>query len=747
MSHGRGTRVLKAISSPLRLQVLNLLYDRGPLPYTKIMSVLRLSPTSDAGKFAYHLKFLLNTDLIEPDVETRKYRLTELGQMLIGVAENIDERVSKRRKMFVRTSRLAIEEFDRNKIALSLVKEAGVPLDLAQKISRETEERLSEFKTKYLTAPLIREFVNAILIEKGLEEYRHKLTRLGIPVYDVTELIKSTGALSLGVETIHKAAGDRVIEEYTLLNVLPRDIADAHLSGYLHINNLGCWVLKPNEFLHDLRLFLQRGLNIERTGFIGPSYISPKNFESALLITSNVLKAAATDISGEQTIDFFNIFLAPFVRGLPPERIKEGLNFFISDLNHSSSGEGRPIMASVGLEFVVPNFLREKEAIGLGGKRIGCYADYVEESRLIASLLLDMMFEDERHKPVFNPSLIIKIRPDVLENRGCETLLLQSHKLAAERGLPYFANLCPKVQKHASYSATGCRFSDDWRGDWELDTLRTGSIDSVIINLPRAAYEAGRNKARFIKLLDEQLELSIRALEIKYLTIRQREREGLLPFLMRKVDGDQYFRIENGTRLIGFVGLNEAIESLSGKGIWEDEGLDLAEETVRYLSESVEKRAKKPETRGSLSMMSNPNAARRLAELDVQKYGWSTVRIQGTKEQPFYTNTVAAPLSSDISLDKRLKIEEKFHRLCPGSHLAILQLENSNLDTKELLSTTKRLVKTFDVGLYTYNRNIAYCTNCEKIFNGTLPKCPTCGSVNKLVRFGHVPSKYLPSSY
>src|SRR3990170_5624122 len=110
MSHGRGTRVLKAISSPLRLQILNLLYERGPLPYTKIMSVIRLSPTRDAGKFAYHLKFLLNADLIEPDEETRKYRLTELGQMLIGVVENIDERVSKKRKMFVRTSRLAIEE-------------------------------------------------------------------------------------------------------------------------------------------------------------------------------------------------------------------------------------------------------------------------------------------------------------------------------------------------------------------------------------------------------------------------------------------------------------------------------------------------------------------------------------------------------------------------------------------------------------------------------------------------------------
>jgi len=248
-----GLRVLKAVSSPMRFKVLNLLLDKGPISYTEIMKILRLNPTRDAGRFAYHLKYLLKEDLIEPDAEARKYRLTDLGRTIIDMAEDIEKHFFKRKKMLVRTSRLAMEEFDRNKIINSLVREANVPIDLAQKIARETEGRLSEFKTKYLTAPLIREFVNAVLVEKGLEEHRHKLTRLGLPVYDVTQLIRSKGTASLGVEAVHKAAGDAVLGEYTLLNVLPRDIADAHLSGRLHLNNLGCWILKPNEFMHDLR--------------------------------------------------------------------------------------------------------------------------------------------------------------------------------------------------------------------------------------------------------------------------------------------------------------------------------------------------------------------------------------------------------------------------------------------------------------------------------------------------------------
>jgi len=161
-------KVLKAASSTLRLQALNLLYEKGPLSYTEMMNILKLTPTRDAGRFAYHLKTLLKTDLIEPDTDTKKYRLTDLGKTMINFREDIEKQYFKRKKMLVRTSRFSMEEFDRNKIADSLIKEAEVPVDQAQKIARETERHLSQFKTKYLTAPLIREIVNTILIQKDL---------------------------------------------------------------------------------------------------------------------------------------------------------------------------------------------------------------------------------------------------------------------------------------------------------------------------------------------------------------------------------------------------------------------------------------------------------------------------------------------------------------------------------------------------------------------------------------------------
>jgi ribonucleoside-triphosphate reductase len=733
-----GLKVLKAASSSLRMQLLITLVEKGPQSYTDLMKVLKLNPSRDAGRFAYHLKYLLSADLIEPDVDNKEYRLTDLGKTMINFTEDIRQQFLQRKKIFVRTSRLAMEEFDRSKIAEALVKEASVPVFQAQKIARETEKRLLEFKTKYLTAPLIREMVNAILVEKGLEEYRHKLTRLGLPVYDVNQLIDSTYAKAQGTEAIHKAAADAVMEEYTLLNVLPRDIADAHLSGSLHLKHLGTWVLKPGQFMHDLRFFLQNGLSRRSMNLQEPSYSPPKSLEAALITASNVLKIADVETSGEQTIDFFNIFLAPFSQNLSEERVREALKLFVTNLSHPLSC-GSSVGASLGVEFIVPEFLKEQKAIGPEGKVVGCYGDFADESRRLASLIIEVMFADDRNKPVFNPRLIIKIRPEVLKDPDYVNLLFESHKLAAETGLPYFANLCSPEQANASYTSTGFRLASDWRNDWELDTMQTGSVDTVIINLPRVMYEAGGKEANFFRVLDDQLEMALRALDIKYRTIKQREREQMLPFLMQKTDGDQYFRIENAARLVSFVGLNETIQAFFDKPLKLDgETLDFAKKTVSYLSSEIKRYSKKPETRAVLAMVPASDAAKRLAELDAERYGWAKVRARGTREKPFYTDLVALPLNLDASWKDRMRVEEQFHSLTTGGHLAVFPLADETQKPDELLSITREIAGNYGVGLYAFNKNIAYCASCQQIYYGELEKCPSCGSVNMLQSFSRV---------
>ena len=732
--------MLKAVGSGIRLQVLTLLYDKGSLSYTEIMTNLKLNQSKDAGKFAYHLKFLLRTDLIEPDLETRKYRLTDLGKMIVDIAEEIERHTFKRKKTMVRTSRLAMEEFDRNKIALSLIKEANVPVSQAQKIAREAEKRLQAFKTKYLTAPLIREIVNTILLEKGLEDYRHKLTRLGVPVYDVSQLIKNTANTNApSVETVHRKTGDAVIEEYTLLSVLPREVADAHVSGAINLDNLGTWILKPNEIMHDLRCFMKNGNHNGNASSASGLRRPPKNLDQLLAFILNVLRWTSGEISGEQTIDYFNLFLAPFTKDVPLEEVKEKLRLLIDSLTQETQ-----ITATLGLELVVPDFLKEKETIGPEGNTNGPYKDFENESRRLALTLLELILEESKEKPVFNPSIVIKLRPEALNNSECQPILLRAHQLAGLLGTPYFANMATEKQGFGSYAATGSRLGVEWKGDWELDTLQTGNIDDVAINLPRIAYLSEGKEAKFSQILDEQLEIATQALEIKHHIIKQRLDEGLLPFLHQKMgENGGYFRRENATRTISLCGLYEAVHSLLGKSLQTDpEALKFAEEILKSTNTFAKEHSRKPENRTVCSLVSSAEASKRFAELDAERFGWATINAQGSKEQPFYTNVGIMPRSQETSWQDRFPFEENFHKLAQGGNVTLLPLTEAPVTLEELLSTTKQVANTRNIGLFAYDRVLTYCTNCKHIAYTIMAKCQSCGEANTLIAYSRSSAKY-----
>ncbi|MEM2527754.1 MAG: anaerobic ribonucleoside-triphosphate reductase [Candidatus Bathyarchaeia archaeon] len=727
-----GARILKAVSSNLRLSILKLLFDRGPLSYTEIMNLLKLSPSKDAGRFAYHLKVLLNMDLIEPDAETKKYVLTDLGKSVIDFASSLEERAFKK-KMLVRTSRLAIEPFDRNKIVESLVREAGVPIDLAQKIARETEERLFKLDTKYLTAPLIREFVNAILIERGLEEYRHKLTRLGLPVYDVTQLIRAMSSISADVEAIRVAAGNRVIEEYTLLNVLPRDVADAHLSGTLNLDNLACWILKVDSFMHDLRFFFRSGLAFKGDTSIYVSVHPPKSFRAALQLTADILRIASAEISCEQGIDLFNIFLAPFIKHLSEEDIREELKHFLSSINLTV-----PTGVSIGIEVTVPSFLEECRAIGPEGNFVGSYGDYAEESRILASLIFDAFSEVGHLKPIFNPSPVIKIRPEAL-NDEVEKIIYEAHILATY-GLPYFANA--PLEKPASYMAVGHIFHADWRRDWELDTIRVGCVGSVSINMPRAFYEARGDRRLFFENLYDFSEKALRALEIKYLTIKQRANEGLLPFLIQGGRSDPYCRLEGSLFLLNLVGLNETVQLATKSTILEgDESLKFAGEIASYLTEVVSRYSRKRDMRFAMSLAPSAEVSRRMATLDVERYGLAEVNVSGSRERPCYSD-VSSIYNGNIPLKRYLSIEERLQQLFSGSHVVRIPVSEDKADPENLLSITKEILSSSNIPLFTYDIPLTYCGRCNKIFHGERQKCPSCGSVSTITKFIRESARY-----
>lgn len=723
----RGVKVLKAVSSPLRLQILNLVFDKGSLSYTELMNSLKMNPSRDAGRFAYHLKFLLKADLLEADTDTKKYVLTDLGKMVLDVADRVEKKADRPRGMLVRTSHFTLEEFDANKIANSLIKEAKVPPELAKKAAKETEKRLLKSKTKYLTAPLIREVVNAILIEKGFEEYRHKLTRLGMPVYEVTSLIGAKDKKRDSAGVLSKA-GRTVLSEYTLLNVFPRDVADAHLSGAIHVKSLGTWILKPNEVMHDLRFFLQHG--IKRANALQLSADPPETFEAALSLVCNVLLHASRETDEMQTCDYFNVFLAPFVKGADAAAVKEKLRLFLLNINQHAN-------TTLGLELSTPKSVARKAAVGPNGKTFGKYADFAEESMLLALLTIEVLVEESALKPLLNPRVVLKISKETLTDENAKAVLLKAHSLAAEHGTIYFANTLRKGAKQAVFSASGCKLETDLTGDWETDTLRTGCLGVVAVNLSRIVHESERDKNKFFEILKERFELAARALKIKYRALRQHGKISL-PFMAQKSNGDMYFRLENCSRIINFAGFTEAVESFCGKNMSHEETVQFAEEIVQNLLAFKRKLSRRHGKRLFPTVLCSLESSVRLAQLDIEKYGVAKVKFSGTRDNPYYSTTKRLRLKhSDFPYvpSEALELEHKLKGLNGGGSLSIIELEDNEYQPEQLMKLTEHLIKHDELEFFTYNRVATYCDSCRKSWFGALHKCPSCGSIGTLTTF------------
>ena len=85
--------------------------------------------------------------------------------------------------LFVHTSKEDVHGWDRKRIVDALVRETFVDQDTADSISLEVEKQILASGIKKLTSPLIRELVDAKLIERGLEQARKMHTRLGVPTY------------------------------------------------------------------------------------------------------------------------------------------------------------------------------------------------------------------------------------------------------------------------------------------------------------------------------------------------------------------------------------------------------------------------------------------------------------------------------------------------------------------------------------------------------------------------------------
>jgi ribonucleoside-triphosphate reductase len=246
--------------------------------------------------------------------------LTPFGRTVLAATNELKEAALQfSGKIYVRTSKHKIEEFDSNKIYQSLIREANVPRDLASKITAEAEARISKLENVHLTAPLIREFVNSILVEKGLDEYRNRLTRLGLPVKDVTDKITQIGLSEGNITSLREAAADAVFTDYLLLTQVSSEILDMHLSGEISLSNTGCWGIMPDNIFFDALALNSFDIKFGLKDPFLPREYGKENisFTKAVLSINKMLESVSSEVSIENFIEFIELM----------EKVEDGISF------------------------------------------------------------------------------------------------------------------------------------------------------------------------------------------------------------------------------------------------------------------------------------------------------------------------------------------------------------------------------------------------------------------------------------
>ncbi len=639
--------------------------------------------------------------------------------------------------------------------------------ELAQEIARMVEQRIQSLGIQTLSGPLIREIMNITLLERGMIQYRNVCTRVGTPVYDAHLIdvgrgfeAKDNANLQENAETSHKKKADKISKEQYLLQ-LPPHLADHHLAGDIHIHDLEYFGTRPFCQDWDLRYFFYYGLmpdgNGTKASVAGPA----KRCEVAVLHAVKALGSAQTNFAGGQGYYNFLTFLAPFFEGMAYEEIRQMMQMFVYEMTQMMVARGgQLVFSSVQLSPGVPSLWKDKPCVYKGKVWDGSsgpkktYGEFEREVRLLFKAIMEVMMEgDYWGKPFSFPKPEISIEPDFMEedeefNRNnpdlptYQDLYLLTFELASKFGTPYYDNQIPAYRGAGKgiscYQCCAYQFSALADEDSQFEDklffrdgrhFSMGSWQVVSLNCTRAAYEAEGDDTRLFAELRALMDICVEVFRIKRRWLEIIRANGRMPFAMQRpkdpVTGERgpiAVDLEGLVYTIGVVGVNEMVQHHTGAQLHESkEAFKLA---VRAMTE-MELYAKELSSRHHMTIA----LARTPAETTGQRFAVSDLlnknyrdyavkvikgdletalpRLGTTRDLPiYYTNGTHVAPGANITLARRMEIENVFFPIVDGGNIFHIWLGESRPDPRGLMDMAMKLCKTTQIGYFAFTRDL-----------------------------------------
>ncbi|MEG1942957.1 MAG: ribonucleoside triphosphate reductase, partial [Angelakisella sp.] len=562
--------------------------------------------------------------------------------------------------------------FDSRKITRAIYKAAvavgGDDWEMAEKLTEQVVALMAQQEeTTAFEVEEIQNLVEKVLIEDGHAKtarafilYREKrrcaresnaLIGATIDMFssymaDMDWRVKENANAQKSINGLNNYIRETFTRQYWLHEVYPDEVRNAHISGDLHLHDLGFFGAYCAGW--DLRQLLTLGFG----GVPGKVESRPaKHLRSFLGQIVNSTFTTQGETAGAQAWSSFDTYCAPFIRydKLDYKTVKQALQEFIFNLNVPTRVGFQCPFSNLTFDLKAPSTLRDQAVIIGGEPQKDTYGDFQAEMDMFNKAFCDVMMEGDKKGRVFTfPIPTINVTKDFPWDSEVVNSFME---ITCKYGIPYFSNYINSDLSPEDALSMCCRL--------RLDTKEL------------------RNTAKT-------------SLEIKRKAIEEQTQRGMYPYCARyledvKARSGEYW--SNHFNTIGLVGMNEACENFMGKNLTTEEGQRFACEILDEMRDIIS--SIQEETGHFYNLEATPaeGTSYRLASMDKERY---PEIIAAGENVPYYTNSTQLPVGFTDDIFETLDLQDELQCKYTGGTVLHLYLGEEIKDIEIAKSLIKK---------------------------------------------------------
>ena len=659
-------------------------------------------------------------------------------------------------------------DYDRNKIYSAIVKANAT----VNKDERVEESRINQIilaleglRKTTMQVEEIQDFVEMKLMEDG----KFALAKNYIIYRYTRELVRKSNTTDESILSLIRASNKDVMEENSNKNdviastqrdliagevskdltrriLLPEKISKAHDQGVLHFHDAD-YFLQPifNCCLINIGDMLDNG-----TVMNGKLIESPKSFQVACTIVTQIIAAVASSQYGGQSVDVRHLgkylrysrekYEKRYREKFEGKADEEVIKAFVDDrlLDELRSGvqtiqyQINTLMTTNGQSPFVTLFLNlDKDD------------EYLEENALIVEEILRQRLEGIKNEkgvyvtPAFPKLIYVLDEHNCLQGGKYDYVTRMAIKCSAKRMYPDYISAKKMRENYEGnvFSCMGCRsFLTAWKdekGKYKFEGRFNQGV--VSLNLPQIGIIARGDEEYFWQLLEERLALCFEALMCRHHALEGTLSDvspihwqyGAIARLKKGEKIDKLLHNGYSTISLGYIGLYEVTKLMTGKSHTEDGGTQFAMKLMKRLRKATD--GWKEITGIHFGLYGTPaeSLCYRFARIDKQRFG----EIQDITDKGYYTNSYHVDVRERIDAFHKFDFESQFQVISSGGAISYVEIPNMRHNLEALEELVKYI---YDHIQYAeFNTKSDYCHVCG--FDGEIEvnenfewECPQC---------------------